>query len=39
LDGLRITGHFLARDIMIDRQADVLASRERLVERLKRVTG
>jgi DNA repair protein RecO (recombination protein O) len=39
LDGLRITGHFLARDIMIDRQADVLASRERLVDRLKRVTS
>jgi DNA repair protein RecO (recombination protein O) len=39
MDGLRITGHFLARDILIDRQADVLASRERLVERLKRVMG
>jgi len=39
MQGLRITGHFLARDIMIDRQADVLAARERLVERLKRVTG
>lgn len=38
-DGLRITGHFLARDILIERQADVLAARERLVERLKRVTG
>jgi DNA repair protein RecO (recombination protein O) len=39
LDGLKITGHFLARDILIDRQADVLASRERLVDRLKRVTS
>ncbi|MGZ8998473.1 MAG: DNA repair protein RecO [Allosphingosinicella sp.] len=39
IQGLRITGHFLARDIMIDRQADVLAARERLVERLKRVTS
>jgi DNA repair protein RecO (recombination protein O) len=38
LDGLRITGHFLARDLLIERQADVLASRERLVERLRRVT-
>lgn len=38
-DGFRITGHFLARDILIERQADVLASRERLVERLKRVPG
>ena len=36
-DGLRITGHFLARDLLIERQADVLAARERLVERLRRV--
>ena len=36
-DGLRLTGHFLARDLLIERQADVLASRERLVERLKRI--
>ncbi|MFL6858859.1 MAG: DNA repair protein RecO [Allosphingosinicella sp.] len=35
-DGLRITGHFLARDLLIARQADVLAARERLLERLKR---
>ncbi len=39
LQGLKITGHFLARDILIDRQADVLAARERLVKRLKRVTS
>jgi len=38
IDGLRITGHFLARDLLIERQADVLAARERLVERLRRVT-
>jgi DNA repair protein RecO (recombination protein O) len=38
LDGLRLTGHFLARDLLIERQADVLAARERLVERLRRVT-
>jgi DNA repair protein RecO (recombination protein O) len=38
VDGLRITGHFLARDLLIERQADVLAARERLVERLRRVT-
>jgi len=36
-EGLRVTGHFLARDLLIDRQADVLAARERLVERLKRM--
>lgn len=37
LDGLRLTGHFLARDILIDRQSAVLAARERLAGRLKRV--
>ena len=38
-DGLRLTGHFLARDILIDRRADALAARERLVERLKRAVA
>jgi DNA repair protein RecO (recombination protein O) len=38
-DGLRLTGHFLARDLLIERQADILAARERLVERLKRIGG
>jgi DNA repair protein RecO (recombination protein O) len=38
-DGLRITGHFLARDLLIERQADVFAARERLVERLRRIIG
>jgi len=37
-DGLRITGHFLARDLLIERQADILAARERLLTRLQRVT-
>jgi DNA repair protein RecO (recombination protein O) len=37
-DGLRLTGHFLARDLLIERQADVLAARARLLERLTRVT-
>src|SRR3954451_3215674 len=36
LAGLVITGHFLARDLLIGRQAEILAARERLVERLKR---
>jgi DNA repair protein RecO (recombination protein O) len=36
--GFRLTGHFLARDLLIERQADVLAARERLMERLRRVT-
>ena len=38
LDGLRLTGHFLARDLLLGRAADVLAARERLVDRLKRIT-
>ncbi len=38
-DGLRLTGHFLARDLLIERQAEVLPARERLVERLKRMSG
>jgi len=38
-EGLRVTGHFLARDLLIDRQAEILAARERLVERLKRMGG
>jgi DNA repair protein RecO (recombination protein O) len=38
-DGLRLTGERLARDLLTDRQADVLAARERLVERLKRMAG
>ena len=33
-----LTGHFLARDLLIERQADILAARERLMERLRRVT-
>ena len=38
-NGLRLTGHFLARDLLIDRQAEILAARERLVERLKRMSS
>ncbi|HZG08094.1 MAG TPA: DNA repair protein RecO [Allosphingosinicella sp.] len=37
--GLRITGHFLARDLLIERQADVLDARARLVDRLRRATA
>lgn len=36
--GLRLIGLFLARDLLIERQAEALAARERLVERLRRVT-
>jgi DNA repair protein RecO (recombination protein O) len=38
MDGLRLTGHFLTRDLLIERQSDVLAARERLVDRLGRVS-
>jgi DNA repair protein RecO (recombination protein O) len=38
LDGLRLTGRFLARDLLIERQAEILAARERLTDRLRRVT-
>lgn len=38
-EGLRLTGHRLARDLLVDRQAEVLAARERLIERLKRMAG
>ncbi|MGF1549395.1 MAG: DNA repair protein RecO [Sphingomonadaceae bacterium] len=37
LAGLRLTGHFLARDLLIDRQAGILVARERLVDRLRRI--
>ena len=38
-DGLALTGHFLARDILVERRADTLAARERLVERLRRAVA
>ena len=38
-EGLRVTGHFLARDLLIDHYSRILAARERLVERLKRMEG
>lgn len=39
IDGLALTGHFLRRDLLGDRKADVLAARDRLVERLKRAVA
>lgn len=39
LDGLRLTGHFLERDLLSERAAPVLSGRERLVERLRRAAG
>jgi len=38
-EGLRLTGERLARDVLTDRQAEVLVARERLIERLKRMAG
>ena len=37
--GLDITGHFLARDILTERSMTVLEARRRLVERLRRAGG
>ena len=39
LGRLKMLGHHLARDLLTERQAEVLAARERLVERLKRMAG
>ncbi|KQX18054.1 MULTISPECIES: DNA repair protein RecO [unclassified Sphingomonas] len=37
LDAMRLTGHFLARDLLVDRRADMLDARERLIERIRRL--
>lgn len=37
LAALAITGHFLARDVLNDRRGAILAARERLVDRIKRL--
>ena len=39
VDGLRLTGHFLARDLLTGRPADALAARARLVDRLNRAVA
>lgn len=39
LAGLRLTGHFLERDVLVGRGAEVLAARARLVDRLKRAVA
>ena len=38
-DGLRLSGHFIARDLLQGRAADALAARERLVERIERMVA
>ena len=37
--GLALTGHFLARDLLIDRAAPLFEARARLVDRLRRAGG
>jgi DNA repair protein RecO (recombination protein O) len=39
IDGLRLTGFFLERSLLTDWRADILAARERLVDRLKRAVA
>jgi DNA repair protein RecO (recombination protein O) len=39
MEGLAITGHFLARDLPIARQDDVFAARHRLLDRLARIAA
>ena len=39
LDGLALTGHFVARDLVSDRSAPVGEARVRLIERLRRAAG
>jgi DNA repair protein RecO (recombination protein O) len=36
--GFRITGHFLVRDLPVARQSDLFSARDRLLDRLQRVT-
>lgn len=37
LQGLRITGHFLERDLVTERYRTLMSARERLLDRLKRI--
>lgn len=39
LDGMALTGHFIAQNLVDPRHADILAARERLIERLKRAVA
>jgi DNA repair protein RecO (recombination protein O) len=38
-EGLDLTGHFLARDLLTDRPGTILEARHRLVDRLRRAGG
>jgi DNA repair protein RecO (recombination protein O) len=39
LDGLALSGHFLARDVLTDRAEPLLDARARLLDRLRRAAG
>ena len=39
VEGLELTGHFLARDVLTDRSAPLVEARNRLVDRLRRAAG
>jgi DNA repair protein RecO (recombination protein O) len=39
LDGLALSGHFLARDVLTDRAESLLDARARLLDRLRRAAG
>lgn len=39
LDGLKLSGHFLLRDLLVGRAADILPARERLIQRIVRAAG
>jgi DNA repair protein RecO (recombination protein O) len=39
LDGFKLTGFFIERDLLHGRAADVLAARERLIDRMKRAAS
>lgn len=38
-DAIKLSGHFLTRDVLVDRAADALAARERLVDMLRRAVA
>lgn len=39
LAGFRVTGHFITRDLLTGRSAEILAARDRLADRLKRAVA
>jgi DNA repair protein RecO (recombination protein O) len=39
MQGLNLTGHFLARDVLTDRSKPIGEARDRLVDRLRRAGG